>query len=88
MELNKIILYGILALIGIFMLTMYFKTKKPVVSFIATGFSGLLALVSVNLLSGMTGVALTYNPAVLFSAGFLGIPGVCALLFSKLIMGF
>lgn len=62
-----------------------FRSGKPVRGLVGSGAQGLCALAAVNLAGAFTGVSLGLNLFTGLSCVVLGIPGVAALLFLKLI---
>ena len=71
--------------LGILMLFLFVKTGRPVRCFLTSTIGGGLSFWLLNLLSGLTGVALSLNLASAVSAVILGAPGVCSLWLLKLL---
>ena len=71
--------------LGILMLFLFVKTGRPVRCLLTSTIGGGLSFWRLNLLSGLTGVALSLNLASAVSAVLLGAPGVCSLWLLKLL---
>lgn len=71
--------------LGILMLFLFVKTGRPVRCFLTSTIGGGLSFWLLNLLSGLTGVALSLNLASAVSVVLLGAPGVCSLWLLKLL---
>ena len=71
--------------LGILMLFLFVKTGRPVRCLLTSTIGGGLSFWLLNLLSGLTGVALSLNLSSVVSAVLLGAPGVCSLWLLKLL---
>ena len=78
-------LIWIVCSLGILMLFLFVKTGRPVRCFLTSTIGGGLSFWLLNLLSGLTGVALSLNLASAVSAVRSGAPGVCSLWLLKLL---
>ena len=65
--------------LGILMCILFVKTGRPVRCLLTSTIGGGLSFWIFNLISGLTGVALSLNLASVLSAVLLGAPGVCSL---------
>ncbi|RPF48210.1 inhibitor of the pro-sigma K processing machinery [Hydrogenoanaerobacterium saccharovorans] len=72
-------------MLAIFMITIYARTGKPLRSLLGTAVPGVLSLAVINYASYFTGVGLLVNVGTLFTAVFLGLPGVISIFILKLI---
>lgn len=77
---QQAVLYTAIVLMGIFVLILILRSKRLVKAALGSMVSGSLALVLVNLLTGITGVALAYNVWTVGTAVLLGVPGVILML--------
>lgn len=73
--------------LAVLMLTIWGRTGKPLRALLGTAVPGVLSLVAINYASFFTGVGLLVNTATLFTAVFLGLPGVISIFVLKIIWG-
>ena len=72
-------------MLAILMLVIYVRTGKPLRSLFGTAIPGMLSLAVINYASFFTGVGLLVNVGTLFTAVFLGLPGVISIFVLKLL---
>lgn len=72
-------LIGIGAILAILVLFFALRSKKPMRCFLASTAGGAGVFCAANLAAGLTGVGLSFNAVTVFSAVFLGAPGMSAL---------
>jgi len=78
---SKLILYGIAAIIVLFIILKIFKWPLKI---ILNGIFGVVLLYIVNLVGARFGFSIGINVVTALIAGILGIPGVAALIIFKL----
>ncbi len=81
--------YFFLAILVFFAGTVLFVTAKTgqfAKNFFLSAFSGLGALLAVNLLTGITAVSIAVNPVTLAISSLFGISGVISLVVSQLLV--
>lgn len=71
--------------LGILMCLLFIKTGRPLRCLLSSTFGGSLTFWLLNLVSGLTGVALSLNLASAVAAVLLGAPGICALWLLKIL---
>lgn len=76
----------LLAVSGIMILAVMFKSKHFFKAVFFSALQGLAALFAVNLLSAVTGFSLAVNAVTLLISALGGTAGVAALLFSRIIL--
>ncbi|WP_312640793.1 pro-sigmaK processing inhibitor BofA family protein [Hydrogenoanaerobacterium sp.] len=72
-------------ILAILMLAIYARTGKPFRCLLGTAVPGVLSLAVINYASFFTGVGLLVNVGTLFTAVFLGLPGVISIFVLKLL---
>lgn len=72
---------------ALLMLGAYGRTGKPLRAFFGTAVPGVISLAVINYASFFTGVGLIVNLTTLFSAVFLGLPGVISIFILKIMWG-
>lgn len=86
MSLGLTITAGIVgAVITLVVIIALFRSGKPVRGLVGSSAQGICALAAVNVAGAFTGVSLGLNMLTGLTCVVLGIPGVAALLFLKLI---
>lgn len=78
---SKLILYGIIAIILLFIILKIFKWPLKI---LLNGIFGVIILYLVNLVGANFGFSIGINIVTALIAGILGIPGVAALIIFKL----
>lgn len=73
----------ILGLLFVFFYSL--KSKNILKIFLFNSLLGIFALISLNLTQKYTGIYIPYNWYTVAGSGLYGIPGVCGLLFLKII---
>lgn len=63
--------------------TLFFRIKRRALAAVSSSAMGLLSLLGINALAGMTGIWLGYSALSLLCTAALGVPGVVGLLFFK-----
>lgn len=74
------------ALLGILTIRLLIKPISWVLKTAVHGLSGLLCLLMLNAVSGLTGVFFPVNAITVSIAGFLGIPGIALLTLLELLL--
>ena len=87
MGIADIIILCVMGAIFLFMIRLFCKTGRPLVSAIGNMSMGFLGLVGINLTASVTSVSLTYNIFTVCTSLVLGLPGVISLMVVKLMWG-
>lgn len=87
MQIFQTVMLGAIIIYGIFLLAFALKTKKPLKTLMLSALIGIIALVCVNLTSGLTGVMLHINGWTVVTSAVVGIPGVLAMLTLRILWG-
>lgn len=80
MSIGSYIIFLLLVLSGIIILAVSLRSEKPLRCLLLSFFSGVGSLFAVNIVSAVTGVAISVNPATLSVSALGGVPGTVFLL--------
>ena len=83
MDILQIVFVVIAALVGLIMLIMAFRTKKPLSALLSTAGWGCGSLLAVVLLGRFVGLHVSLNWFTLGTSGILGLPGTIALVLAQ-----
>lgn len=78
------IIFSLLILFSIIILAVMLRSKHFLSGLTLSALSGIACLFSVNILSAITNFTLAINPLTLGISGIFGVPGVIALLISRI----
>ena len=87
MQFKSIPVIIMLAAFSVIILAVMVKSKHFFKAIVLSALQGVAALFAVNLLSAATGVTLAVNPVTLTVSAVGSLPGVVAMLVSKLFLG-
>ena len=87
MQFKSIPVIIMLAAFSVIILAVMVKSKHFFKALVLSAVQGVAALFAVNLLSAATGVTLAVNPVTLAVSAVGSLPGVVAMLVSKLFLG-
>lgn len=87
MQFKSIPVIIMLAAFSVIILAVMVKSKHFFKALVLSALQGVAALFAVNLLSAATGVTLAVNPVTLVVSAVGSLPGVVAMLVSKLFLG-
>lgn len=86
MSTSSYIILGAMALCGIVIALVCFKTKHFIKNITLSAVSGIGSLFAVNLFTAYTGVSIAVNYITLLIGGFFGIPGIIGIVISQIVM--
>ncbi len=79
------IMLAVMLIGGIVIIYTFTKAKHPVITAFKSAMCGIAALLSVNLISGVTGCYIAVNPLTAFVATVISLPGIIAMLILNII---
>lgn len=85
MQFLKISAMVVLSVTAFILLVFFIKSRKPVKSLISNAFSGIIALILINLTTNFTGIHIPVNWWSVSASAGLGIPGVIGLILVQII---
>lgn len=85
MQFLKISAWVILSVTAFMLLVFFIRSRKPVKSLILNAFSGISALILINLTTKFTGIHIPVNWWSVITASGLGIPGIIGLILAQVI---
>ncbi len=86
MQFLKISAIVILSVTAFVLLVLYIKSRKPIKSLILNAFSGIAALVIINITTKFTGLHIPVNWWTVLASSGLGIPAVIGLVLLQIII--